>query len=278
MISGQTLALEPFVARRTANRCTGRPAENDHMSVETQQTSGPTSCTRPSGFFRFWRLLFVFLVMAHLYPIRFGILRLAMILAAVVVWFGVPLLIRKRRWVWPLWVAATLVVCALFLGPGRPESPQALRQEYVRSLQRYSDVRYVWGGENTRGVDCSGLVRAALIDADINRGISTLNPALMREACRLWWFDSSADALQKQYRHNTASEFIAPSLNRPGRSRILPGDLAVTESGQHVLAYIGDYAWIEADPYAMRVITIIAPSKSVWFDQPMRIIRWRQFR
>jgi hypothetical protein len=258
--------------------CEQKTVGLDQIRAETQQISALPTPTRPSWFLRFWRLMLVFLVMAHLFQIRFGILRLAMAAAAVVLWLGVLPLFGKVRWVKVAWVIGTILAAALFLGPGHPDNPQALRQEYVRSLLAYMGDRYVWGGENSRGVDCSGLVRAALIDADVNRGISTRNPALIREACALWWFDCSADALRHEYRHNTVVEFDAHNLNEIDYAHVLPGDLAVTGSGQHVLAYIGYYTWIEADPNSMRVETLTAPSKSVWFDQQMRIVRWRQLR
>ena len=74
------------------------------------------------------------------------------------------------------------------------------------------------------------------------------------------------------------AEFETESLNIIDYTRTLPGDLAITKTGEHVLAYIGYYTWIEADPNSMRVVTMASPSKSVWFDQPMRIVRWRQLR
>jgi hypothetical protein len=140
---------------------------------------------RPSRLFPAWRLSLIFVVLAHLFPIRIGVLRLAMVVGLVMVWFGVPLLFRKPRFVTAIWAVVTALLGTLFLGPGRTDNPQALRQEYVRALQRYVGVRYVWGGENSRGVDCSGLVRIGLIDADINRGVMTLNPMLIREGCSL---------------------------------------------------------------------------------------------
>lgn len=234
--------------------------------------------TRRTWFFRVWRLLVTCLVMVHLFPIRFGSLRALMVAGTIVVWFGALPLFWSRRWVRVTWAVATLGMAAMLLGPGRPDDPKALRNEYVASLKKYAGVRYIWGGENSRGIDCSGLIRVGLIDADVNRGIKTLNPALIREAVALWWFDCSADALKKEYRHNTVDLFDTRSLNGLDYSSILPGDFAVTESGVHTLAYIGDRGWIEAEPGPGRVLTIYAASKSIWFDQPMRIVRWRQLR
>ncbi|MBI3986575.1 MAG: C40 family peptidase [Lentisphaerae bacterium] len=33
----------------------------------------------------------------------------------------------------------------------------------VQCLRRYEGTLYVWGGENRRGIDCSGLVRKKVI-------------------------------------------------------------------------------------------------------------------
>jgi len=58
-------------------------------------------------------------------------------------------------------------------------------------------------------------------------------------------------------------------------TRLLPGDLAVTTNGIHIMAYLGGNRWIEADPVAARVISAKAPSDEIgWFDTPMRIVRW----
>ena len=67
-----------------------------------------------------------------------------------------------------------------------------------------------------------------------------------------------------------------PSLNSLVDPRLAPGDLAVTRSGIHILAYAGGQTWIEADPGVNRVISISAPAnENGWFESPMRIVRWR---
>lgn len=60
-------------------------------------------------------------------------------------------------------------------------------------------------------------------------------------------------------------------------TQVRAGDIVVTESGAHTLAYLGGYNWIEADPLAGAVITLQAPAaKNPWFEQPMKILRWRE--
>ena len=69
-----------------------------------------------------------------------------------------------------------------------------------------------------------------------------------------------------------------PSVNRLNHAKLLPGDLAVTSSGVHIMAYLGDQQWIEADPGVGRVITVASPTNdNSWFNTSMKIVRWRIF-
>ena len=43
----------------------------------------------------------------------------------------------------------------------------------------------------------------------------------------------------------------------------------------HILAYLGDRQWIEADPGVHRVITVTVPTENGWFHGPMKILRWQ---
>ena len=64
-------------------------------------------------------------------------------------------------------------------------------------------------------------------------------------------------------------------LSRQDHAGILPGDLAVTAGGGHIMAYLGSNVWIEADPGVGRVITVSVPCETnAWFCEPMRIMRW----
>lgn len=169
-----------------------------------------------------------------------------------------------------------LVACFSFL-PGRDGDPQKLRAAYLRSLRSYEGTHYVWGGENKLGIDCSGLVRAGLIKANFIQGLRNLNPKPIRFAMSLWWHDCSAQALSKQFRNLTKHILSIKSINALNESQIEPGDIAVTANGIHVLAFLGNHEWIEADPNMGKVVIARVPAAKIpWFDEPVNIMRWTQ--
>jgi hypothetical protein len=46
-------------------------------------------------------------------------------------------------------------------------------------------------------------------------------------------------------------------------------------NGVHVMAYLGDSTWIEAEPGAGRTIVLAAPvNDHPWFKVPIRLLRW----
>ena len=53
------------------------------------------------------------------------------------------------------------------------------------------------------------------------------------------------------------------------------GDMAVTEDGVHVLVYVGDQTWMEADPVFGRVVRESVPSDMAWFETPVVLVRWK---
>ena len=79
----------------------------------------------------------------------------------------------------------------------------------------------------------------------------------------------------EEYRGLTKRLFNAPDLKSLDHDRILPGDFAVTSDGVHVMAYLGNETWIEADPGKLKVIKIHAPATTNgWFRRPVNIMRW----
>lgn len=184
------------------------------------------------------------------------------------------ILLRRQRTSLLAAVVSSLSLLVFLLLPGRSHDAGSLRQRYVSGLQAYAGTRYVWGGENRLGIDCSGLVRRGLINACVKTGLSTWNPRLVRAGVVLWWNDCTARDLRDGFRGLTTPVLRADCINDLSPDQLLPGDLAVTMDGVHVLAYLGGSAWIEADPGEERVLVGGVPSEIVWFRRPVQIVRW----
>jgi hypothetical protein len=226
-----------------------------------------------------WRVALLLWITLTLWPVTYGITRLLQAVLLVGLWIGMIVIWWHKRWVgWSL--LSSIGLCAVFLLlPGREFASAQLRVRYVKELQSYSGVRYVWGGENCFGIDCSGLVRRAAFQTLWKQSLLTLNPGLSREAIEFWWHDASARALAGEHRNQTMRLLESSSIIDLDSSRLLPGDLAVTSDGVHVLAYLGGGEWIEADPDVGRVVSIQAGKGSSdansWLRVPVTILRWR---
>ena len=76
--------------------------------------------------------------------------------------------------------------------------------------------------------------------------------------------------------------FAARSLNNLKTEQLQLGDLAVLQSGVHVLAFLGGKTWIQADPNLVNggdmVFETTAPSSNGWFGQRVVICRWKSLQ
>lgn len=223
-----------------------------------------------------WLTALGFLVALTFMPVSYRITRAASLAFGFAVWFGLVGLTWRRRPIRFIFLGATLIFTVCLAWPSRAmDSADKLRGDYLAGLRRYEGVAYYWGGENGRGIDCSGLVRRGLIDALLRRGLSAREPGLVRQAIGLWWDDCTASALGEGHHGLTVRVLDTLGINRLDHADILPGDLAVTDSGVHIMAYLGEHRWIEADPNFGRVVILTAPTtESSWFRTPMRIVRW----
>jgi hypothetical protein len=114
-----------------------------------------------------------------------------------------------------------------------------------------------------------------LINALMKDGIITLNPRAARGSLFIWWNDSSARALRDQHLQMTARLGSAGSLNDFEHAQLRAGDLAVTSDGVHVLAYLGDERWIEADPAFGEVVILCKGQNDQWLEIDVELLRWR---
>lgn len=226
-----------------------------------------------------WRLLPGLVVIEGLliwYPVRTGLVRMAIIMMPVAalacLWIGIWKFKRIR--LIPLIPVALLVL--LLIAPGTSPDPVQLRRAYVESLMRYEGTRYVWGGEGWRGVDCSGLLRAAFVDACMRESRRQWNTSMLDRACEIWWLDASAAELKNGYRGNTRQLGEAIALQNLPANFLTPGDFAITADGSHALAYLGEGQWIEADPYRLKVIELSPGTPSDWWHVKVIPCRWSQ--
>jgi hypothetical protein len=134
-----------------------------------------------------------------IYPIRSGPIKLLIVVCGVAAMFGILLWIRRPAVRWGLLSLLLCAALAVAFVPRRSLPRSDLQAEYVRNLRRYEGTRYVWGGESWMGVDCSGIVRSAWIDAHFRLGITSARPDLIRTALSAWWFDASAKELSLGY-------------------------------------------------------------------------------
>ena len=225
-----------------------------------------------------WCFMWLLILYCLLIPDRFTYLKLGLILGLCVnfrltqLLFGSKVVVRRASAL----VGVIILIFVIFLMlPGRNYSISSLRYRYIKCLLTYKGTHYHWGGGNSFGIDCSGLVERGMINAEFIQGISTFNPGLMRSAISLWWFNRSASALGACYRGDTSQIMTSSSINSVDYNYIHPGDLAVLADGVHVMAYLGKQKWIEADPKYMCVVIVYAPRpQDVYFTSPVHIMRW----
>jgi len=159
----------------------------------------------------------------------------------------------------------------------KPPDVDMLRATYIKRLHKFENVRYVWGGETTGGIDCSGLARSSLWQAMLLEGIREFNPALIgKKYWQFWWRDISAnDMLKGKYGYTKVIGY-APKLAGYDTSRLKPGDLAIANMESHVMVYSGDGKWIEANPDDQKVVVneATAGSKRHYFNTPITFARW----
>lgn len=146
--------------------------------------------------------------------------------------------------------AAILVI---FCPWGGTVTREQERAAIVRAARQYDGAPYLWGGEARTGIDCSGLVRRAYMDASLVLALSHASPPHLRRAIRFWIFDTSARDFEGKPPVDGIRIARPASLKESVTAGALPGDAAVVGNGVHVLLYLGDDRWIQADPRLHKV-------------------------
>lgn len=192
------------------------------------------------------------------------------------IWTGLIVFVWQKKYIRWIFLSVTGLSFLFLILPERKFPPEEeLKKDYIQHLMTYQGTTYYWGGENSLGIDCSGLVRRALVNSLFCKGFFSFNSGLVREGIVLWWFDTSASELGKGA-GKTQNILTVSNLNEFDHKLIEIGDLAVTTSGKHVMAYIGNKSWIEADPNTKDVtILIVGSDDSFWLEVPMNIVRWK---
>jgi hypothetical protein len=228
------------------------------------------------------RLLKLFLVgfflcamAAFFHPLHSSVTKLAMLGSIGICWMCSLILLRKYYVYRTILIVLTILACIPFLLPSRAIDATELRANYLQALTRYEGSTYYWGGENKRGIDCSGLPRRSLRDALLRYGIAHANGKAFRLAAEQWYYDTSAKALGEGYRSFTKNLAIEGTVQSIDNSTLQAGDLAVTKSGIHTMVYLGEGKWIQADPGIGAVATLHGRNdQNTWFDAPITMHRW----
>ncbi|MES2661448.1 MAG: NlpC/P60 family protein [Verrucomicrobiota bacterium] len=208
-------------------------------------------------------------------PYHDGALRYGLPLSLLAVWSAGLAFAWRRKIVRTVLLVLPFLAAVPFCLPAKPMDPAKLRDRYVAAMRAMEGTPYVWGGESHRGIDCSGLPRRALRDALLENGLQQGNGAAFREWARQWWFDTSAKALGENYRGVTRPTGVRGKLRDLDFSQLVRGDLAITADGRHVMIYLGNGEWIQADPGPFKVsIGKPATDPNPWFDTMVLIQRW----
>jgi len=251
---------------------------------EFQLSWPPVRCSKTLAKEAMWNRLILILTLGAtagifvipLNPVNSKILKLACLGCMIGTWIGLTILGWKRK---PLRIAALILPfmgLIPFILPSGDIDPEELRQDYVRRMNEFEGTKYFWGGESSRGIDCSGLPRRAFRDALLAYGIKHFNGRAFRAYIEQWWFDASAKALGEGYRSYTSPIGTSGTIQKMDYTSLVPGDLAVTTSGVHILAYAGDGQWIQADPDIGAVATLDGRADdNGWFGTPVTTHRWQ---
>ncbi len=211
-------------------------------------------------------------------PVNSKLLNLGFLACVTVLLVGLILLLwKKKPWRYAVF-AIPVILFVPFILPGRDIQTEQLNSDYLRRVAAFEGTRYHWGGESSRGIDCSGLPRRAMRDAMLAQSFLTLNGRGFRGWLKQWWYDASAKALSESYRDYTVPLHVTGTIREMDYEGLVPGDMAVTTNGVHILVYLGKGQWAQADPVPGKVTILDGRTgDSGWFDQEVTTHRWSVF-
>lgn len=210
----------------------------------------------------------------YFYPVDNTIARLWLLGGGAGLVLGALILIWPRqRLRWASLFSCVLLGFLTLVPVGPPVQPQHLRAHFVERLVKHEGKPFVWGAENGRAVDCSGLVRLAMREALGTELRATGNPRLLHLWVKSWCLDRAARDFLAPWHGLTTP--VAEASTTPGLDArsLLPGDVAVTAYGYHIMAYLGDQRWIQADPERGRVVVDTSPAAENWYKFPVHALR-----
>lgn len=214
--------------------------------------------------------------MVMLNPINGKIQRVGLICSMAGIWLGPLILFWKQKRVRVAMLAIPFLLGIPLILPGQPIYSNEVRADYLQRMRALVGTKYIWGGESRQGIDCSGLPRKALRDSLLSYGFKHKDGGAIRMFLGQWWFDASAKALSEGYRSYTIPLGQSGTIRKMSYQNLSPGDLAVTQNGVHILAYLGDDNWIQADPGIGAVAILNGhAADNTWFDSPVTLHRWK---
>jgi hypothetical protein len=256
-----------------------------NMNLQLPDDEPQVEPDAPWSFRRVCGLIFVVLMLVLAVAVRISIMStgVRVLLVVTLMWGLFVVLLHLLRFlksyhgaVYPVLFFLVFAILWNVLG-NKPYDVNMLRAADVKRLTAFRDVRFVWGGETTNGIDCSGLARVAMWQAMLRQGIRELNPRLLgTNLWKFWWRDMSAGDIGRGKYGYTKVIGHASKLAGYDTSSLKPADMAVADSA-HVMIYFGKGRWIEANPDDKKVVVNSAPANSnrSWFKVPVTLVRWR---
>lgn len=224
-------------------------------------------------------LLIIATIVLFINPINRTSTNLLMIMSLIALWIYSIFLIRKNKIIKITLILFPVILFTLLSFNGPAIDKEVIRTEYISSLKKYDGTKYLWGGETSLGIDCSGLVRRGLIDTYIRLGILNISPQYIRKGIYLWFNDLSAEALGNEYKNHTTLILSNQTVNSTDYEKIREGDIMVTTSGVHTMVYIGNQEWIQADPVKHKVFISKPPDENnPWYKASSNILRWSDLK